>query len=1761
MRKRLFAILLALCLLALLFPLTASAVRLDWPHPSAHCVCGGGISNHKAMNGHTTYEGVYFTKDGKENTSGDISKMNAIKSQKDFSTINFNFTNSKMTTFYGYLANDVTITKQLNIADGCTFVLCLHGHTLTCNIMGQDPAFNLWKNARLVITDCQMSGDRGLITGDSGAAVYVPKTSTLDLYGVSICMTSTDEDGLYDHNSTPIGGVYNCGTFNMYGGCYYQKSSDYPTDRPVISNIRNTQNGTGVVNEGTFNMYDGIISGNARHGVLSTSIYVEDTINLYGGTITGNTGAGLSTSRWPAPDIYENTKYTTINLYGGTISENTGAGIDAVYGKVTMAQQSSAIPVEIKNNKGGAITLTKNGSTANLGTGRITGNSGGKGAVALSAGSLTLTGDVKITGNTGANLYLANGKTVTLDKLGSAAEIGLTTESTAVPVVFAEANGTDYTSRFTPDSAGYSIGYNAAQQLQLQTKTYPVTYAPGANGTGDSKTVNKEHDKALKLQGALFTRMGYTQVGWSKHDGGEKDYSLNAIYEQNEALTLYPVWEERSDYTVCIVNQDGTTVTELKNVKWTDEIWKLLTPRPTRENDERLQALLIGNRRVMGGETYGDFATGGEDSLTFIAFWSGVFIDYSTISVGDSQWTGFRSEGTEHFFNEDQTVQINTAHPEELSYFEYAVGDQFYSNGLAADVLFSSGHDHYPYTGAFNTASLNLEEGKPYVIYAQLGTKLLARYGVVCTEKIIIDKTAPAITGAKDGDVFCGEGDKTLTVTDRYLNTVTVNGAPVTPNEQGQITLTDARTPQTVVATDKAGNSTTLTVTVHSSHSYKWQTGNGQYWGECEFCGNKVEKKDLPTLTITSPDTVCRTQDFEFSFLLPEGCTDPAYSYEFKYTGDGAPITPVDGVCAGTIPAASYMAEETGFRFIASATTAEGYRFSVSKDITIREHSGGTATCTEQAVCDHCGQSYGALAAHSFTAETAEEQYLKSAATCTEKAVYYKSCAVCGTSSEGTADEATFTSGKPLGHDWGAWTPDGEGTHKRICTHDASHVETAGCTYGDWSTNQDSHWKTCTVCGGEAERLNHADPDCDHFCDTCGIKMTEHDFTGELAITALLYKEANCLSPALYYKSCKICMLSSEGTASEATFASGEKNPDRHAEEPGDWQLDGDSHWRFYTCCHLEVDRGAHQGGTADCLAPALCEVCQHPYGELGPHHFVDQVNEYRLKSAATCTSPAVYYQSCSTCGAQGTETFTNGEPLGHDYGAWTSNGDGTHTRVCAHDAAHTENENCHGGTATCTEKAICEDCNAAYGELAAHDFTAETVDAKYLKSAATCTAQAEYYKSCAVCGLSSEGTADEATFFSGNALDHDWGAWTQNSDEKTHTRACKRDGTHTETKDCSGGTASCTAKAVCTVCGGEYGEMAAHSFTAEKAETQYLKSAATCTEKAVYYKSCAVCGLSSEGTADEATFFFGNALDHDWGEWTQNSDEKTHTRICKRDTSHTETENCSGGTASCTAKAVCTVCGGAYGEMAPHSFTAEKAEAQYLKSAATCTEKAIYYKSCTLCGLSSEGTADEATFFSGNALDHDWGAWTSNEDGTHTRTCTVDGCSAGTQTENCIDADKDHKCDICDYIISECADDNKDHKCDYCGKKLTDHIGGKATCKDKAKCEVCGAEYGELDPKNHTGLKHFPAKAATKTTEGNIEYWYCEGCGKYFSDRDGTKKIKKADTVTAKLKDDPKSPQTGDTSGSALWIALLLVSGGAAIGTSVVGKKKKYNR
>lgn len=150
----------------------------------------------------------------------------------------------------------------------------------------------------------------------------------------------------------------------------------------------------------------------------------------------------------------------------------------------------------------------------------------------------------------------------------------------------------------------------------------------------------------------------------------------------------------------------------------------------------------------------------------------------------------------------------------------------------------------------------------------------------------------------------------------------------------------------------------------------------------------------------------------------------------------------------------------------------------------------------------------------------------------------------------------------------------------------------------------------------------------------------------------------------------------------------------------------------------------------------------------------------------------------------------------------------------------------------------------------------------------------------------------------------------------------------------------------------------------------------------------------------------------------------------------------------------------------------------------------------------------------------HTFSDWKSNGDGTHTRKCTVDGCK-GVETMDCS--------------------------------------GGKATCTEKAVCKYCGKAYGKPDLNNHTDLKHIDAKAATKTAEGNIEYWYCEGCDKYYADKDGINEIKKADTVTAKLPGDTKSPRTGNASDLALWISLLFVSGGVTGVTACLRKKEKH--
>jgi len=341
----------------------------------------------------------------------------------------------------------------------------------------------------------------------------------------------------------------------------------------------------------------------------------------------------------------------------------------------------------------------------------------------------------------------------------------------------------------------------------------------------------------------------------------------------------------------------------------------------------------------------------------------------------------------------------------------------------------------------------------------------------------------------------------------------------------------------------------------------------------------------------------------------------------------------------------------------------------------------------------------------------------------------------------------------------------------------------------------------------------------------------------------------------------------------------------------------------------------------------------------------------------------------------------------------------------------------------------------------------------------------------------------------------------------------------------------------------------------------------------------------------------------HTFGEWVSDNDGK-HTRKCTVDGCDAfETENCSGGNATCTEKAVCDVCGKAYGEFdgtnhegGVQEWTTRTAFVHEQKwnccGAVIVASEAHEWKDgvCRECGyvclhndtdknhicdycekiISEHEDADK-----NHVCDYCEKIISEHEDKDKNHICDycektisehedVDKDHICDYCEKTIseheDADKNHICDYCEKIISEHEDKDKNHICDYCGKEITNHSGGKATCTEKAVCEICNEPYGEIDGASHADLRHIEAKTATKDVEGNVEYWYCEACNKYYSDEAATKEIKKTDTVTAKLPDSSKSPQTGNNGNLILWIALLFISGGVMKGVTAFDKLKKHS-
>ena len=421
-----------------------------------------------------------------------------------------------------------------------------------------------------------------------------------------------------------------------------------------------------------------------------------------------------------------------------------------------------------------------------------------------------------------------------------------------------------------------------------------------------------------------------------------------------------------------------------------------------------------------------------------------------------------------------------------------------------------------------------------------------------------------------------------------------------------------------------------------------------------------------------------------------------------------------------------------------------------------QQHTGGTATCTKQAVCTVCNQPYGNLASHSYTATEKKAEALKTEGNCRDKAVYWYSCSACGKVENN--DNHTFLGDKVTDTHVGgtALVNQSEANHKTQTDGYTGDTKCLSCgeilSYGQsipagahtpanvWSNDSEYHWKECTVVG-------------------CGIVIdgskAKHASTGA--------NVATCQKKDV----CDVCNVT------YGDFADHDWNTTA-------WEKDASGHWHKCNTagCTEKNDFAGHtpdhQGSATEEYA-IKCAVCQYEIeAQLGHTHVFNKevAEEQYLASKANCTDPAKYYKSCK-CGEKGTETFTSGTKLGHTEGtAWEKDAD-YHWHICtvagcgvvieSSKVAHTPD---HQGNATEEYAIKCSVCGYIIEAQLNHThvFDKEVAEEQYLASKANCTDPARYYKSCKC------GEKGSETFASGEALGHTEGTeWKSDADNHWH--------------------------------------------------------------------------------------------------------------------------------------------------------------------------------------------------------------------------------------------------------------------------------------------------------------------------------------------------------------------------------------------------------
>ena len=481
------------------------------------------------------------------------------------------------------------------------------------------------------------------------------------------------------------------------------------------------------------------------------------------------------------------------------------------------------------------------------------------------------------------------------------------------------------------------------------TGDYEVIYLPGTYGTGSAVTDMKPHNNILTLRGALFTRAGYTQVGWSTVDGGEKVYGFEDVYTQNEALTLYPVWNTNK-YTITFdtnggseiapITQDyGTEITAPANPTrkgYTFKGWDKEIPKTMPAENITVKAQWKINQYTITFDTNGgsDIAPITQDygteitapdnptrkgytfkgwdkeipetmpaeNITITARWKDTEKPTGEIIIGTNKWNEFLNELTFGiFFKDTQEVTINAVDNSGVVFVSYLVTDKELSEAELNSLVFRAYEEPFC-----------IEPNGEYIVYVMLVDENI-NITYLRSDRITLDNIQPVISGIENGKTYCEA--QTVTVDEKYVDTVTVNGTAVTLDADGGFVLPPTNGEQKIVVTDKAGNNAEMTVTVNNGHTFgEWVSDNdGTHTRKCTVDGcDAFETENCSggnaTCTEKAVCDVCGKAYGEFDGTNHEGgvqewTTRTAFNHEQKWNCCGAVIVASeahewkDGVC------------------------------------------------------------------------------------------------------------------------------------------------------------------------------------------------------------------------------------------------------------------------------------------------------------------------------------------------------------------------------------------------------------------------------------------------------------------------------------------------------------------------------------------------------------------------------------------------------------------------------------------------------------------------------------------------------------------------------------------------------------------------------------------------------------------------------------------------------------------------------------------------